>query len=170
VRRAKPTDICRACGKAGRWARECWSKGKKLAQAHVAEEEQGGLLFTEVCDIQKIPTQLTTTALERRAAVHLSGAAAAPKGRTIAHPSATVGATVHLVEEKVYAQIGKKEEAVDHTLWVVNTGATNHMTGAHDAFTELDTGVWGTVRFGDGSVVRIEGCGTVVFSSKGREH
>jgi hypothetical protein len=74
------------------------------------------------------------------------------------------------VEEKVYAQIGKKEEAVDHTLWVVNTGATNHMTGARDAFTELDTGIWGTVRFGDGSVVCIEGCGAVVFSSKGREH
>jgi hypothetical protein len=31
ARRARPTDICRAYGKAGHWARECRSKGKKSA-------------------------------------------------------------------------------------------------------------------------------------------
>jgi hypothetical protein len=41
---------------------------------------------------------------------------------------------------------------------------------AHDAFAELDTTVCGTVCFGDGSVVRIEGCGTVVLSSRAGEY
>jgi hypothetical protein len=53
---------------------------------------------------------------------------------------------------------------------VVDTGATNHMTGACTAFAELDINVLGTVRFGDGLVVRIEGCGTVIFGCKNGEH
>ena len=44
-------------------------------------------------------------------------------------------------------------------------GATNHMTSVRSAFFELDTGVHGTVRFGDGSVVDIEGRGTILFGS-----
>jgi hypothetical protein len=45
-------------------------------------------------------------------------------------------------------------------------GASNHMTG----IAELDFGVVGTVRFGDGSVVRIEGCDTILFACKNGEH
>jgi hypothetical protein len=44
------------------------------------------------------------------------------------------------------------------------------MPGAYGAFFELDTNVHSTVMFGDGSVVRIEGCGTVIFSCKNGEH
>jgi hypothetical protein len=39
-----------------------------------------------------------------------------------------------------------------------------------DAFSILDTGVCGTVRFGDGSVVHIKGCGTIIFDCKNGEH
>ena len=34
----------------------------------------------------------------------------------------------------------------------------------------LDSKVCGNVRFGDGSVVEIEGCGTIVFICKNGEH
>jgi hypothetical protein len=44
------------------------------------------------------------------------------------------------------------------------------MTGARGAFSELDADVCGTVRFSDRSVVRIEGCGTVIFDSRSGEH
>jgi hypothetical protein len=44
------------------------------------------------------------------------------------------------------------------------------MTGARGAFSELDAGVCSTVRFGDRSVVCIEGCGTVILSSRSGEH
>ena len=49
-------------------------------------------------------------------------------------------------------------------------GATNHMSGCRAAFAELNPAVCGTVRFGDDSVARIEGCGTVVFMCKNGEH
>ncbi|WVZ61106.1 hypothetical protein U9M48_011028 [Paspalum notatum var. saurae] len=44
------------------------------------------------------------------------------------------------------------------------------MTGSRAAFADLDTAVCGSVRFGDDSVVEIEGRGTVLFSCKNGEH
>jgi hypothetical protein len=77
---------------------------------------------------------------------------------------------VHLVEEKMFAQIGEEDEVVNSARWVVDTGSTNHMTATRSAYSILDTGVYGTVKFGDGSVVWIEGCGTIIFSCKSGEH
>jgi hypothetical protein len=58
----------------------------------------------------------------------------------------------------------------DSCRWIFNTGASNHMIGAHEAFSDLDFSVGGTVRFGDSSIVRIEGCGTILFTCKNGEH
>ena len=45
------------------------------------------------------------------------------------------------------------------------------MIGAISAFLELDSEIRGTVKFGDGSIVEIEGSGTILFIiSKGGEH
>jgi transposase InsO family protein len=79
--------------------------------------------------------------------------------------------SIHLVEHKVLLHLSEEEkEAVGPRRWVLDTGATNHMTGARDVFAELNTAVTGTVRFGDGSVVSIEGKGTVLFACKTGEH
>jgi hypothetical protein len=40
------------------------------------------------------------------------------------------------------------------------------MTGRHEALASLDKFVRGTVRFGDGSLVEIEGIGSVVLQTK----
>ena len=44
------------------------------------------------------------------------------------------------------------------------------MTGEHGAFSNINTGVQGTVRFGDGSVMAIEGRGTILFKCKNGDH
>ena len=44
------------------------------------------------------------------------------------------------------------------------------MTGNREAFSELDAGVVGMVKFGDNSGVDIRGRGTVVFQCKAGEH
>jgi hypothetical protein len=54
--------------------------------------------------------------------------------------------------------------------WYLNTGATNHMTGRGNMFSELDRTVQGTVMFGDGSVVNICGKGTVILSGRHDGH
>jgi hypothetical protein len=78
---------------------------------------------------------------------------------------------VELTEGRVFTQIGSRGEHKDHWWWVLDMGATNHMTGAiRTAFSELDFGIHSSVKFGDGSVIEIEGCGTIIFFGKGGEH
>jgi hypothetical protein len=81
----------------------------------------------------------------------------------------TEQARVHLVEARAHVQldgVGNPDDA----LWHLDTGATNHMTGSRAVFSDIDEHVTGTVRFGDGSLVNIEGQGTVLFSCKTGEH
>lgn len=76
---------------------------------------------------------------------------------------------VHLDEGKLFVHLGEGSND-DSTRWVLDTGATNHMTSSKEAFSDIDAGVQGTVKFGDGSVVAIEGRGTVLLNCKNGEH
>jgi hypothetical protein len=76
---------------------------------------------------------------------------------------------VHFIEEKVHAALGEEEEQ-DPCHWVLDTGASNHMTGSRAAFASIDTATTGTVRFDDGSVICIAGCGTILYECKNGEH
>ncbi|XP_073360551.1 uncharacterized protein [Aegilops tauschii subsp. strangulata] len=55
-------------------------------------------------------------------------------------------------------------------VWYLDTGASNHMTGDKDQFSELSVSVGGTVQFGDGRTVDIAGRGTVLFELKNGGH
>ena len=70
---------------------------------------------------------------------------------------------VMLNEERAGVLPGRDGERHD-SAWFLDTGASNHMTGDRSLFAELDTGVGGNVRFGDGSAVDICGRGTVLFT------
>ena len=83
---------------------------------------------------------------------------------------APAGKPIQLKEERVFSQIGERDEQHEHRRWVLDTGETNHMTGARSAFSKLDLEIRGTVKFSDGSVVEIEGRDTILFISKGGEH
>ena len=83
---------------------------------------------------------------------------------------APAGELIQLKEERVFAQIGKRGEQHEHWRWVLDTRATNHMTGARSAFFELDSEIRETVKFGDGSVIEIERRDTILYVDKGGEH
>ena len=69
-------------------------------------------------------------------------------------------AQVHL------GRVGGKQEQ-----WLyLDSGASNHMTGSKKALYELDDNVTGTVKFGDGSRVAIQGRGTIIFRCQNGEH
>jgi hypothetical protein len=68
----------------------------------------------------------------------------------------------------VFTHLDEEKER-DAGTWVLDTRGTNHMSGCRAAFTKIDTTVLGTVRFGDDSVARIEGHGTVMFVCKNGE-
>ena len=65
--------------------------------------------------------------------------------------------------------LGRAEEEAEEQ-WYLDTSASNHITGNRAAFSELDTGVVGTVKFGDNSGIDIQGRGTVMFQCKNGEH
>nr|GEV28658.1 ribonuclease H-like domain, reverse transcriptase, RNA-dependent DNA polymerase [Tanacetum cinerariifolium] len=52
--------------------------------------------------------------------------------------------------------VGYKETNMD-SLWYLDNGASNHMTGVREHFKELDEKVSGKVGFGDGSYIEIKG-------------
>jgi hypothetical protein len=54
--------------------------------------------------------------------------------------------------------------------WVLDTGATNHMTGCRNALATLDELVLGAVWFGDGSTVPIQGIDTMAIAGRNDDH
>ena len=59
----------------------------------------------------------------------------------------------------------------DSNLRYLDNGASNHITGQKSRFKELDEGISGHVKFGDGSTVEIKGRGSIILKCKdGQEH
>jgi len=54
--------------------------------------------------------------------------------------------------------------------WCLDSGATHHMTGHRELFSDLNTSVRGLVRFGNASRVEIQGVSSIVFQAKNSEH
>jgi hypothetical protein len=154
---------CHSCGKLGHWARDCRGKAKK-EEAHVAQDDEGSLLLAEEVRSSQAELVLAPCVLvvvePASPVVSLAGAATS---------AATGVRLVELVEESVFAVLVDGRER-DSRRWIFNTGASNHMTGAREAFSDLDFDVGGTVRFDDGSIVQIKGCGTILFACKNGEH
>ena len=57
----------------------------------------------------------------------------------------------------------------DESLWYLDNGASNHMTGVKNHFKEIDEKITGNVRFGDGSYVEIKGKGSILLECKNKE-
>ncbi|GKE18184.1 zinc finger, CCHC-type containing protein [Tanacetum coccineum] len=70
------------------------------------------------------------------------------------------GKQVKEVEEQKVSlheeDVGYKETNID-SLWYLDNGVSNHMTGVREHFNELNENVSGKVRFGDGSYIEIKG-------------
>jgi hypothetical protein len=75
---------------------------------------------------------------------------------------------VKLEEEKVLLHDRTRNTATH--VWYLETCASNRMTGDKAQFSELNLSVGGTVRFGDGRNVGIEGRGTILFELKDGGH
>jgi hypothetical protein len=113
----------------------------------------------------------------RRGQAHVTQAAEEEQALLLAHTSIELppvapaaAALLHLDETKAHALLGDGSGDDKTDGWCLNTGATHHMTGRREFFTELDSNVRGSVRFGDASDVEIKGVGSVVFTAKSGEH
>jgi transposase InsO family protein len=125
-------------------------------QAHVAQEEEEQALLLAVC-------------VDPEEGIYPQTEPPPPQLPAASAPVISTDGELHLLENKVFAAF---DDAGDRRpkRWVLDTGASNHMTGSRAAFSSINAGVTGTVRFGDGSIARIESAGTVLLSCKSMEH
>nr|GEX89011.1 zinc finger, CCHC-type [Tanacetum cinerariifolium] len=82
--------------------------------------------------------------------------------------------TTHETEhEKVLLNEGqiqpRKYATADASIWYLDNGASNHMTGTKSHFRDIDESVTGHVCFGDGSYVQIKGRGSILLGCKNNE-
>jgi hypothetical protein len=84
--------------------------------------------------------------------------------------ASTAVALLHLDEPRAHALLGDGSSSDKTDGWCLDTGATHHMTGRWEFFTELDSDVRGSVKFGDAFGVEIKGVGSVIFAANSGEH
>ena len=140
---------CSYCGKRGHLSKNCWSKlrNKETAEkAHVAQsEEDEPTLFMVTASV--LPDVKPEGELPKSTEVIDDGITAPvnvePEEELQLCITNAPGEPIRLKEERVLAQIGERGEQQEHRRWVLDTGATNHMTEAKSAFSELDSGFAG---------------------------
>jgi hypothetical protein len=84
--------------------------------------------------------------------------------------ASAVAALLHLNEPRAHALLGDGSSNDKTDGWCLDTGATHHMIGRWEFFTELDSDVRGSIMFGDASGVEIKGVDSVIFAAESGEH
>jgi hypothetical protein len=149
---AGPDDICNYCGEKGHFEKVCRTKKRnEKGQAHLTQETD---------DHDEALLMAHGVVLNPAPAAHVAVDPA---------PTPPPQHVFEIEEQRVFAQLGPREDR-EYKRWGLDTGATNHMIGAWGAFSELDSDICGTVRFDDGSIIEIEGRGTILFTCKSGEH
>ncbi|WVZ79762.1 LOW QUALITY PROTEIN: hypothetical protein U9M48_027303 [Paspalum notatum var. saurae] len=86
-------------------------------------------------------------------------------------PAASAAANLlHLDEPKAHAFLSNGSSNNKTDGWCLDTGATHHMTGRREFFTELDSNIQGFIKFRDASGVEIKGISSVLFTTASGEH
>ena len=93
-----------------------------------------------------------------------AAAASASSSNTVVATSSLLMAVVKEVSDLLLH--GSEGATSDPALWYLDTGATNHMTGRREFFSNLDESTTGSVKFGDNSRIQIRGKGGIEVNQR----
>jgi hypothetical protein len=91
-------------------------------------------------------------------------------GIELSPAASAAAALLHLNEPRAHALLddGSSNDKTDG--WCLDIGATHHMTGRWEFFTELNSDIRGSVKFWDASDVKIKSVGFIIFTVESGEH
>ena len=98
--------------------------------------------------------------------VELQQAGEGVKGPNFPLFASAGSAHLHLDEPHTHAFLGKGTDNDKIDGWYLNTGATHHMIGRCEFFSDLGYGVKGSVKFGDASAIEIKGVSSIILKAK----
>jgi len=182
-RRAGRDDTCNNCNCAGHWAKDCPQSRRNCGTAHVAEGDVDTGLFLmhstvelEAGEADPDPRRSGSTSPgprmsgSDREGVRLVRPPGFEGELCLARPPGSKG-ELHLIEiDERRARVVLNtavEEEIDE--WYLDGGATHHMIGCRELFTDLDGDMRSSMRFGDVSKVDIQGVSSVAFEGKNGE-
>jgi hypothetical protein len=84
--------------------------------------------------------------------------------------ASAASALLHLDEPRAHALLGDGSNNDKTDGWCLDTDVTHHITDRWELFTELDSDVRGSIKFGDASSVEIKGVDSVIFTAEFGEH
>ena len=151
-RKANRDDLCLNCHQAGHWARDCPHPRRNRERggaANVAQVDEDAAAF------------LAHGFLE------LDAQGSCSKAQASIFCAKNGCLELEEPRARAYLDTGNGEKMDG---WYLDSGATHHMTGRRELFTDLDTSARGSVRFGDESKVEIHGVGSIIFEAKNGEH
>ena len=148
-------DKCRYWGKKGHWAKECRKMQRDEAAKAGAAPPAAAVNLVETKE-DGGPGLMMACVEEVHEGVDHVATPASTLVTASCNSAVHNGGQVFLNEEKAVITPSLDGDQGWQT-WFLDTGATNHMIGFLESFAELDGSVSGTVRFADGSTVKI--CG-----------
>jgi hypothetical protein len=84
--------------------------------------------------------------------------------------ASATAALLHLDEPRAHTLLGDGSNNDKTDGWCLDIGATHHMTGRQEFFTELDSNVRGSIKFRDAYGMEIKDVSSVIFIVKSGEH
>jgi hypothetical protein len=109
----------------------------------------------------------------RRGQAHITQVKEEEPALLLAHASielsptaSAAAALLHLDESRAHTLLSDGSSNDKTNGWCLDTGAAHHITGWREFFTELDSNIRGSVKFGDVSGVDIKGVGSIIFATK----
>ncbi|KAL8127506.1 hypothetical protein AgCh_014423 [Apium graveolens] len=126
--------------------------------ATVVDEDEEGSLSIEARHLKDIIHLVVVKILEAKDEADINNEVEERSHFAAAKEDKDVGTAMFLTY--------KGDEESKKNVWYLDSGASNHMTGHKELFTEIDDTISGEVTFGDSSKIPVKGKGTVTIMSK----
>ena len=153
---------CYNCDEMGHYSTQCKASSKKKVEANLTQSDTELALLLTVLEER---SYISNTLSHHQEEVPLQDS-----GSPVLENPRPPQDCALLIEDHILPELYQANcVSPPSTTWYLDNGASNYMTGDRNKFENLDERYSGSVKFGDGSSVKIHGKGTIVFGCRNGE-